>query len=338
MPIRVLVVDDSVVVRRVLARTLDANPDFELAGSAADGRAALTKIERVHPDVIVLDLEMPVMDGFEVLRRLQGQGIPVVVFSYLTASGAVGTLEALSLGATDFVLKPTSAQGIGLAEDYVTSTLLPILRAVTAPKEPTPPPKPTAVVRRASQMRAVAIVVSTGGPNALAQVVADLAPDFPVPILIVQHMPPGFTTQLAERLDRIGSLPVHEAVDGQVIEPGHVYLAPGGRHMAVKSVGRVVRAVIHDAAPENSCRPSGDVLFRAAASVYGEGLLALVMTGMGHDGMRGAEAVRAAGGVVLAQDGESSVVGGMPRAVEGIATSSIPLDNIAAELTRWTAR
>lgn len=330
-----LVVDDSVVVRRVVARTLDADPDFEHVGSAADGRSALAKLDRLRPDVIVLDLEMPVMDGFEMLRHLQARGIPVVVFSYLSVAGAAATLDALALGATDFVLKPTSALGIGLGEEYIATELLPLLRAVAAPKTTATRSRPRAPATRARSIRAVVIVVSTGGPNALAQLVGDLPPEFPVPILIVQHMPSVFTTQLAERLNRIGTHPVHEAVDGDLVEAGHIYLAPGGHHMVVSRSGRDVRVRLNDGPPENSCRPAGDVLFRSAADVYGSGLLALVMTGMGRDGLRGAEAVSAAGGVVLAQDGATSVVDGMPRAVEGIAVASIPLPDLGAELARW---
>lgn len=333
-PIRVLVVDDSVVVRRVVARALDADPDFELAGSAADGRAALAKLDRLRPDVIVLDLEMPVMDGFETLRHLGARGIPVVVFSYLSAAGATATFDALALGATDFVLKPTSAQGLGLAEDVIATELLPRLRAVAAPKTTAQPPRPRAPATRAAAVRAVVIVVSTGGPNALAQLVTDLPPKFPVPILIVQHMPSVFTAQLAERLDRIGPHPVHEGVDGQVVQAGHIYVAPGGHHMAVVRSGGDVCISLNDGPPENSCRPAGDVLFRSAADVYGSGLLALVMTGMGCDGLRGAEAVKAAGGVVLAQDGATSVVNGMPKAVEAVAVASIPLPDLGAELAR----
>ncbi len=334
-PIRVLVVDDSVVVRRVVARVLDADPDFEHVGSAADGRSALAKLDRLRPDAIVLDLEMPVMDGFDMLRHLQSSMVPVVVFSYLSTAGAAATLDALALGATDFVLKPTSALGIGLGEEYVARELLPRLRAVAATKATDPRPRPRAVAVRARPIRAVVIVVSTGGPNALAQLVGDLPQTFPAPILIVQHMPSLFTAQLADRLDRIGTHTVHEAVDGDLVEQGRIYLAPGGRHMAVERSGREVRVRLNDGPPENSCRPAGDVLFRSAAEVYGSGLLALVMTGMGRDGLRGAEAVSAAGGVVLAQDGATSVVDGMPRAVGGIAVASIPLHDLGAELARW---
>lgn len=340
-PIRVLVVDDSVVVRRVLARALDEDPDFEHAGAAPDGASALAKVDRDRPDVIVLDLEMPVMDGFETLRRLRDRNIPTIVFSHLTAAGASATLDALALGAVDFVLKPTSAQGIGLGEDYVKAEVLPLLRAVARPRAAaarTVRPASPRPSRRTRRIEAVVIAVSTGGPNALATLVAGLPATLPVPVLVVQHMPATFTTQLADRLHRLGTVPVHEALDGQPVRAGHVYLAPGGRHMTVARTPGGVHIALNDDPPENSCRPAGDVLFRSAAAVYGEALLALVMTGMGRDGLRGAEAIVAAGGAVLAQDSASSVVDGMPGAVAGIAAATIPLDELAGELVRWVAR
>jgi len=345
-PIRVLVVDDSVVVRRVLARALEAAPDFEHVGGAADGASALAKIDRARPDLIVLDLEMPVMDGFETLRHLRARGIPTIVFSHLTAAGAAATLEALALGAVDFVLKPTTAAGIGLGEAYVEEEVLPRLRAVAGVREPAmtePAPAARPVVTRSSsrsaRVDAVVIAVSTGGPNALAELIEGLPPTLRVPVLIVQHMPAVFTAQLAERLDRIGPLPVREASDGEAVLGGHVYLAPGGRHLAVaRAPDGGVRVALDDGPPENSCRPAGDVLFRSAADVYGAGVLALVMTGMGRDGLRGAEAIVAAGGTVLAQDSATSVVDGMPSAVAGIAAAAVPLPELAAEVARRVDR
>ena len=334
-----LVVDDSVVVRRVVGRALEADPRFELAGSSRDGADALAKVAGRRPDVIVLDLEMPVMDGFEVLRQLRDRrsDTPVVVFSHLSRPGASATLDALDLGAVDFVLKPTTAQGIDLGDDYVVRELLPLLEAVAADRPAPEPPPPAPAPVPSGRAEAVVIAVSTGGPTALAELIAGLPKGFAAPVLVVQHMPPEFTKQLADRLDRIGTLTVHEAVDGQAVRPGNVYIAPGGRHMAVAPTAGGVQISLNDDPPENSCRPAGDVLFRSAAAAYGTGLLAVVMTGMGRDGRRGAEVVREAGGTVIAQDAQTSVVAGMPSAVADIAAASIPLPELAGELVRRTA-
>lgn len=340
-PVRVLVVDDAVVVRRVVGRALEAAAGMELAGSARDGADALAKIESCRPDVIVLDLEMPVMDGFEVLRQLRDRGsdTPVVVFSHLSGPGAAATLDAVALGAVHFVLKPTTAEGLDLGEDYVVRELLPLLRAIADQRSAPPTPRAAASPSPTAPggAEAVAIAISTGGPTALAELIAGLGADFPAPILVVQHMPPTFTKQLADRLHRIGTLPVHEATDGQAVRPGNVYIAPGGRHMTVGRTAGGVRISLNDDPPENSCRPAGDVLFRSAAATYGSKLLAVVMTGMGRDGQRGSETVRAAGGTVISQDVASSVVAGMPGAVAAISAASVPLSEMAAELVRRTA-
>jgi two-component system chemotaxis response regulator CheB len=340
-PIRVLVVDDAVVVRRVVGRALEAATGMELAGSARDGADALAKVESCRPDVIVLDLEMPVMDGFEVLRQLRDRGsdTPVVVFSHLSGPGAAAALDAVALGAVHFVHKPTTAEGFDLGEDYIARELLPLLRAIADERSAPPTPRAAAAPSPTAPggAEAVAIAISTGGPTALAELIAGLEADFPAPILVVQHMPREFTKALADRLHRIGTLPVHEAIDGQAVRPGNVYIAPGGRHMTVGRTAGGVRVSLNDDPPENSCRPAGDVLFRSAAEAYGSKLLAVVMTGMGRDGQRGSETVRAAGGTVISQDLASSVVGGMPGAVAAISAASVPLSEMAAELVRRTA-
>jgi two-component system, chemotaxis family, protein-glutamate methylesterase/glutaminase len=348
-PARVLVVDDSVVVRQLVARVLEAEPSTELAGVAPNGRVALEKIARLHPDVVLLDLEMPEMDGFETvveIRRIDPD-LPIIIFSYLSATGAAATLDALALGATGFALKP-SADGIGLAQEQVHEQLVPLIRGLRRPvHEPAPPvdgprrtpgptpdpgPGPTTV-------SAIVVGVSTGGPNALATIIAALPESLCVPILVVQHMPALFTNLLAERLDRLAAVPVAEAVDGERVTPGRVYIAPGGRHLSLRrGAGDEVRVALTDAPPENSCRPAADVLFRAAAAVYGRETLAVVLTGMGRDGLRGCEAVRAAGGHVIAQTEASAVVASMPAAVAeaGLADAVVPLDRMAPELVRWT--
>ena len=335
-----LVVDDSVVVRRLVARALEGQPGLELAGAAADGHAALEKVARLRPDVVVLDLEMPEMDGMRTLaelRRLHPR-LPVIVFSHLTAAGAAATLDALAAGATDFALKP-SADGTGMAEHHVRTELLPLVRALAVRRVDGQAARPSGA-RSPARVDAVVIAVSTGGPNALAAVCGALPADLPVPVLVVQHMPPVFTRILAERLDRTSPLAAGEAAPGEPVVAGRLYLAPGGRHLAVESRSGGVAVVLGDGPPENSCRPAADVLFRSAAQVYGAGTLAVVMTGMGSDGLRGAGAVRQAGGSVVVQSPETAVVASMPAAVmeAGIADAVVPLGELAGELVRRVRR
>ncbi len=348
---RVLVVDDSVVVRTILARALESESSLELAGVAANGRIAIQKVDRLTPDVVILDLEMPEMDGFATLAAIRRThpDLPVIIFSNLTSEGATATLEALALGATDFVLKP-SAAGIGLAEAQVRAQLLPLVSAVTAPMLPPSDFTPSAVssttspsawnALRAPKVSAVVIAASTGGPNALADVALVLPKDLAVPVFIVQHMPPIFTKMLAERLDRVAAVSVVEATAGDVVVPGRVYVAPGGHHLALLRAGEQVTTHITDAPPENSCRPAADVLFRAAAQIYGPGVLAVVLTGMGRDGLRGSEAVKAAGGSVLAQSAKSAVVASMPAAITaaGLADAVASLEDVGTEILGRIAR
>jgi two-component system, chemotaxis family, protein-glutamate methylesterase/glutaminase len=337
---RVLVVDDSVVVRRVVTRALAHEPGVEVVGAARDGRDALAKVKALRPDLVILDLEMPEMDGLEALAEIRRghPELPVIIYSHLTTRAAAATLNALALGATDFALKP-SADGIGLAEESVRLELLPLIRALVAPSDRAPTPVSGLPPAPRRELSAVVVAVSTGGPNALAAVISRLPADLPVPVLIVQHMPPQFTRALAERLDRGSAVSVVEAVAGDEVVAGRVYIAPGGRHMALSgSAGRVV-VVLHDGPPENFCRPAADVLFRAAVDVYGAQVLAVVMTGMGHDGLAGAKAVRDAGGMVIAQSEASSVIASMPGAVAdaGLAAAVVPLGNLSSVLTRWVS-
>lgn len=349
--IRVLVVDDSVVARRVVARAFEGDESLELVGVAANGQIALEKLTRLNPDVVVLDLEMPVMDGFETLRAIRSThpGLPVIVFSHLTAKGAAATLDAMALGAAGHVAKP-SAEATALDGNHVRHELVPLIKALadhasqqvpsaTAASGPTIATSPSIAVNASGPIldrRASALVVaaSTGGPSALAAVVGALPADLAVPVLVVQHMPAVFTKQLAERLNRIGPLSVVEAAARQPVAPGRVYIAPGGRHMGVERVGTAVCIALHEGPPENSCRPAADVLFRSAVGVYGDRLLGVVLTGMGHDGLRGAELIRAAGGTVIAQDQATAVVGSMPGAVAdaGLADAVVPLERIGPEL------
>jgi two-component system chemotaxis response regulator CheB len=343
---RVLVVDDSVVVRRVVTRAFADEPAVEVIGTARNGRDALAKLEVLRPDIVILDLDMPVMDGFETLaeiRRTHAE-IPVIIFSHLTTSSATATLDALALGAADFALKPT-ADGIGLAEEHVRVELLPLIEALTVPAArrlalAPSPARSAAVSTGGGLVRAVVVAVSTGGPNALAAFVGGLPADLPVPVLIVQHMPPVFTKMLAERLDRDSAVSVVEASAGDAVVPGRVYLAPGGHHMALSASGGNVTVVLHDGPPENFCRPAADVLFRAAVDVYRADVLAVVMTGMGRDGLRGAESVRGAGGSVMAQSEETCTVASMPAAVAaaGLADAVVPLHDLGTALVQRVSR
>jgi two-component system chemotaxis response regulator CheB len=292
----------------------------------------------------LLDLEMPEMDGFATLAEIRRTypTLPVIIFSHLTSAGAAATLEALALGATGFALKPR-ADGIGLAEAQVHDDLVPLICSVR-PRARGPVARTVLLGARpriSTKVSAVVVAVSTGGPNALAAIVPALPGDLGVPIFIVQHMPTVFTKILAERLDRLSPLSVVEAADGEVVVPGRVYVAPGGRHLSLTGTraGGNVRVELTDGPTENSCRPAADVLFRAAAAIYGRETLAVVLTGMGHDGLRGSEAVYAAGGCVLAQSGASAVVASMPEAVAdaGLTDAVVPLDQMASEIVRRIA-
>lgn len=365
MSIRVLIVDDSVVVRRMIAEALKADAEFVVAGTAANGRIALQMISQVNPDVITLDIEMPELDGVRTVAEVRKlyPVLPVIMCSSLTTAGAEATLDALAAGANDWIAKPHSSSiESGIAQ--LTAELVPRIHALcattrapqrsraAAPRTAAPLSVPAkgqtplgaaasnTVARRpgsrAAQAEIIAIGTSTGGPNALADLFKGLNGPLSLPIVIVQHMPPVFTKSLAERLDRASTHRVYEAEQGQTIEPGSVYIAPGGHHLEVERSGVRLVARLTSAPPENSCRPAVDVLFRSVAKLYGSGVLACVMTGMGQDGLRGCENIRAAGGQIVVQDEATSVVWGMPGAVAnaGLADEVLPLNAIAGALTR----
>jgi len=353
--IRVLVVDDAVVVRKIVTDALANDPHIEVVGAAANGRIGLAKIPQVNPDIITLDVEMPEMDGLETLAAIRKSfpKLPVIMFSTLTSRGAATTLDALALGANDYVTKPSNVGQVGTAIQRIREDLIPKIKAlVKLPgigSEFAPPglgipealpviadhPRRTAPQQK-QRVEVLAIGVSTGGPNALAELVPALPADFPVPVLIVQHMPPVFTKLLAERLDSKSTLAVAEAYSGAVVEPGRVWLAPGDYHMVLGRAGTKITVRTNQERPENSCRPAVDPLFRSVAEVYGNGALAVVLTGMGQDGLHGAEVICAAGGQVLAQDEASSVVWGMPGFVAraGLADKVLPLEEMATEIIR----
>lgn len=343
--IRVLVVDDSIVVRRVVTEVLQAQEDIEVIGVAANGKVALTMMPQLKPDLVVLDIEMPVMDGLTALNHLRHDHprTPVIMFSSLTELGAKATLEALSRGASDFFAKPGGPGGLEASRKLIQTELAPAIRALcprkankhSKPESPSPPHKPVAHAGP-TRIDAIAIGASTGGPNALADIFAALPAGLPVPILIVQHMPPMFTQLLAERLDRNSHIPTTEAHNGMHVEPGKAWISPGDFHLAVAREGTTIITRVFQDPPENACRPAVDPLFRSVASLYGRHVLAVVLTGMGQDGLRGCEAIRSAGGQILAQDEASSVVWGMPGFVvrAGLADKVLPLSMIAAEIVR----
>jgi two-component system chemotaxis response regulator CheB len=342
--IRVLVVDDSLVVRRVVTEELAAQADIEVVGQAANGRIALERAAELRPDLIILDIEMPEMDGLTALSHLHERHpkIPVIMFSSHTELGAAATLEALSRGASDFFAKPGGAGGVEASRQIIRSELVPAIRALrlrklTARAElvPTKPPAPRPT-STASRIDLVAIGASTGGPNALAELFAALPADFPVPIVVVQHMPPMFTQMLAERLTKNSKIRTVEAKTGMELEPGKAWIAPGDHHLVVVRDAGGTRTKVHQDSPENACRPAVDPLFRSVASVCGANCLAIILTGMGQDGLRGCEAIRAVCGQILAQDEATSVVWGMPGYVvrAGLADKVLPLPLLAGEMLR----
>ncbi len=348
--IRVLVVDDSVVIRRLLTDVLGADPDIELAGTAPNGRIALAKLPQLNPDIVTLDIEMPELDGLGTLPELRKiyPKLPVIMFSTLTERGALSTLDALARGATDYVTKPANVGSVAAAIQSVRDQLIPKIKALcpTAPPPATrvpvtasPANPPRAVARFPQRCDVVVIGSSTGGPQALAAVLTKLPASFPTPIVVVQHMPPVFTHHLAVRLNQECALAVCEAAGDETLQPGRVLIAPGNFHLEIRRQGLAIKTGVQQGPPENSCRPAVDVLFRSAAEVYGTGCLAVVLTGMGQDGLRGAQHVVQAGGKVIAQDASTSVVWGMPRAVAeaGLAAEVVPLSTIPSLLMRHVA-
>jgi len=351
-----MIVDDSVVVRKALTSTLAQDPDLNVAGWASNGRLAIARLQTLRPDIILLDIEMPEMNGLEAIPEIRKilPKIPIVMFSTLSVSGATSTLDALALGATDYVTKPSN-QDMGATSQSIAGELIPKIKALCgfqsparfrAPGAPKPSEViPSAAVRvRPASIRpgppaVVAIGVSTGGPDALAKLLPGIPKTFPLPIVIAQHMPPIFTDLLANRLSTKCPLPVRECKPGTVLEPGCIWLAPGDYHMVVKLEGGLIRLRTNQEPRENFCRPSVDVLFRSVAAVYGARTLAVILTGMGQDGLQGCEALHAAGANIIVQDEATSVVWGMPGFVAraGLAEKILPLDQIGPEIRRRAA-
>ena len=344
-PTRILVVDDSVVVRKLVTDQLGDVAGLEVIGSAPNGKIALQKIERDRPDLVVLDVEMPVMGGLETLREIKRRDASIVVlmFSSFTTAGAQVTVDALTLGAEDYVAKPADMLDAEAGARAIRDELLAKIRLLTgrarAPAAPAATPiMPAREVRPPGAIDLVAIGSSTGGPNALAELFARLPRSMPVPIVIAQHMPAAFTPHLADRLTRESVLVVEEAREGVRAEAGHAYIAPGGRHLTVRKDAAGIVLHLDDGPPVNSCKPAADVLFDAVHDALGRRALAVVLTGMGEDGLAGARRIHAAGGRVLVQDEASSVVWGMAGAVAraGIADAALPLLDLADEIIRRT--
>ncbi|MDR3138779.1 MAG: chemotaxis response regulator protein-glutamate methylesterase [Treponema sp.] len=369
--IAVLVVDDSALMRNLISRMIEATPGLRVADKAMNGKFALNKIPRVNPDVIVLDLEMPEMNGIEFLkeRKKQGIKIPVIILSSIARRGAEITMEALALGASDFIQKPSGSvsEDIASVKDTLVGMLLGYggqyrrlqgkktlspaeaqaakkaegaqdfaarIQAVLSPgasATPAPPPTP---IRKPAKTEIIAIGISTGGPDALRVVFAQIDADLQVPIVVVQHMPPGFTNEFAKSLDRICPLDVKEAEDGDLIRPGRILIAQGNKHLEVerKSLANIVH--LSDAPQVSGHRPSADVLFASVALSYGNRALGVIMTGMGRDGAEQLGTIYKEGGLTLGQDEATAVVYGMPRVAYelGHVMEQVPLDKMAGRI------
>lgn len=365
-PVSVLVVDDSALMRNLISKIIEATPGLKVADKAMNGVFALQKIPRCNPDVIVLDLEMPEMNGIEFLkeRKRLGLEIPVIILSSLALDGAAVTMEALALGASDFITKPSGSvsSDIHTVAGQLSRLLLAYGSQHQRRKGKTPPryefeapermfepaprlderaaerikPEPPKPLRQPGTMEAIAIGISTGGPNALREVFAKIDADLSQPILVVQHMPPGFTEEFAKSLDRICPLEVKEAADGDILKPGRILIAPGDKHIIVEKRPLGVVARLSDAPLENGHRPSADVLFGSVARLYGNRVMGVIMTGMGRDGARELGSIYKEGGVTLGQDEASCVVYGMPKVAYelGHVSQQVSLADMAATISR----
>ena len=350
-PVRVLICDDSAVVRALLSRALSSDPAITVVARAGNGQQAVVAVEAGGIDVVILDIEMPVMDGLTALPLLLAadRTVKVLMSSTLTTRGAVVTLEALRLGAADFVAKPSAVSSPGGDQSFQRELLAKVIglgRQAHVRRAMRQSPAPTTIAtdastgvrlrgRPAQRPDVLAVGSSTGGPAALLILFRALGPKVRVPIVVVQHMPPAFTAQLANHISRLGGCTCAEAVHGEPLRAGHIHLAPGDRHFKVASHNGRPHAVLTDDPPENFCRPAVDPMLNSLPGVFGGRVLVAMLTGMGQDGLSGSQQVVAAGGGVIAQDEASSVVWGMPGAVvkAGLCHAVLPLSTLAATIS-----
>ena len=350
--INVVVIDDSAFMRKSISLMLESDPGIKVVATARDGQDGITKIREFRPDIVTLDIEMPVMDGLSALRIIMKEiPLPVIMISSLTSEGAQATLDALNLGAVDFISKEQSYVSVDIKK--IREELISKVKAIVGSRPrrlrpagvlPRPVLRPLPAGRSGwnipagvgNKLKAVVLGISTGGPFALLQMIPKLPVDFPLGIAIVQHMPPRFTKSLADRLDSLSSLNVKEASDGDILEPGVVLLAPGGQHMTFRRKGTNVAASIGPEPANSLYKPCADIMMTSAVETFNGPLLGIIMTGMGKDGLEGLKRIKQKGGFVIAQDEESCVVYGMPRAaVEGGVTDAIlPLEGIPGGLKR----
>ena len=373
--LRVLIVDDTVVYRRILSEVVEALGEAVVVGTAPHGRLALAKLDQTPADLVLLDVEMPEMDGFETLKEIRRRHpeTKVVMVSGASLSAAENTVRCLEQGALDFLHKPEGVDAEAGRQE-LKDRLRPLLRlaqtrinlhrgtaargsapagapmahpiASAAPAHASPAPRPGRMAPVPERIDVVGIGVSTGGPNALAELIPSLPADFPVPILLVQHMPPVFTASLAEHLDQRSKVTVREAKDGEPVLPGCVYIAPGGKHMVFRRLpgggdGAAPPIIgLNENPPENSCRPSVDVLFRSLAAQFEGNMLAVIMTGMGNDGCEGVRAMKRRGCLCLTQSEASCIVYGMPLSVDeaGLSDEQVPLDRLADRIVHLVRR
>lgn len=342
-PIRVLVADDSAFMRKVISDILSKEPDIEVAGTARNGSDAVRKVRTLQPDVITLDVEMPVMNGLEALQEIMGiSPTPVVMVSSLTPEGAEVTLKALATGAVDFICKPSGAISVDM--ERVAGDLIGKVRLAAAARIPSREPRlpetscpvPKTSSPAGEQFNLLVIATSTGGPRALQEVIPLLPANFPAPIAIVQHMPKGFTASLAQRLDHLSELTVVEAKDGMPLMPGMAVIAPGDQHLVLEDRKGNLHCQLSDAPQIHSVRPAADPLFISASELLSRRSVGVILTGMGKDGTEGAKALKAKGAFILGESAETAVVFGMPRAAQeaGCVDRLLPLHQIAHELMR----
>lgn len=340
--IRVFIVDDTAVVRRMITGIIENDPEMEVVGQASNGKEALDLIQTVNADIITMDIEMPVMDGISTVKEIRkfDRKTPILMLSSLTLTGAEQTFDALIAGATDYITKPSNSSDLAHSLEKLTLQLLPRIKSIYHKShrleipQTLVAPKTGISKSKLPKPEILCIGTSTGGPNALDQFFQNLNRSIPIPILIVQHMPPVFTKKFAERMDTKFVNTFHEAMDGQLIEKGHVYIAPGGKHMEAVADGDSRYIKLHEGDLENSCRPSVDPLFRSVARIYKSKALSIILTGMGQDGLKGCKEILKLGGKNIVQDKATSIVWGMPRAVSeaNLADKTLPLNRIHEEV------